>query len=77
MESQQQPTGIAKAIDQAGGQGKLGERLGVSQQAISQWLVRGWVPVKRASVIEREFAIPRASLVNPELLQLVNATPSA
>lgn len=73
MEAQQSQSGIARAIQQAGGQEKLGERLGVSQQAVSLWLGQGWVPIKRAKLIEREFSIPSTSLLNPEIVKL--ATP--
>jgi len=73
MKEQEGLCGIAEAIRQAGGQEKLGERLGVSQQAVSLWLGQGWVPAKRAKAIEREFAIPRTSLINPELIELVGA----
>lgn len=74
MEAQQSKTGIARAIVAAGGQGQLGRLLGVSQQAVSQWLAQGWVPIKRAGAIEREFFIPRSALVNPELIKLIHAT---
>jgi DNA-binding transcriptional regulator YdaS (Cro superfamily) len=72
MDKQQTMSGIALAVKRAGTQEKLGERLGVSQQAISQWLGQGWVPIKRARVIEREFSIPSALLINPELVELAS-----
>lgn len=72
MDKQQVMSGIALAVKRAGTQEKLGERLGVSQQAVSQWLGQGWVPVKRARVIEREYCIPSALLINPELVDLAN-----
>lgn len=74
MEKHQSMSGIALAVKRAGTQEKLGVRLGVSQQAISQWLGQGWVPVKRARLIEREFSIPSALLINPELVELVGVT---
>ena len=68
------PTGIAWAISQAGGQVQLAERLGVTQQAVSVWLRRGWVPVRRALEIEAEFGIPRAKLISKRLADLVDLT---
>ena len=74
MDKHQSMSGIALAVRRAGTQEKLGLRIGVSQQAISQWMGQGWVPVKRARVIEREFSIPSALLINPELVDLVGVT---
>jgi transcriptional regulator with XRE-family HTH domain len=65
-------TGIADALIQAGNQAILAERMGVSQQAISIWLRRGWVPVRRALEIEAQFGIPRARLISPRLADLVD-----
>ena len=67
-----QPSGIADALAQAGNQVALAERLGVSQQAVSIWLRRGWVPVRRALEIEAQFGIPRARLISPRLADLVD-----
>jgi transcriptional regulator with XRE-family HTH domain len=64
--------GIAAAVKQAGSQEQLAERLGVSQQAVSAWLRRGWVPVRRALEIEAEFGIPRHSLLKPRLSDLID-----
>jgi DNA-binding transcriptional regulator YdaS (Cro superfamily) len=65
-------TGIADALQQAGNQAHLAERLGVSQQAVSIWLRRGWVPVRRALEIEAQFGVPRARLISPRLADLVD-----
>jgi transcriptional regulator with XRE-family HTH domain len=65
-------TGIAEALAQAGNQAQLAEKLGVSQQAISIWLRRGWVPVRRALEIEAQFGIPRSRLISPRLADLVD-----
>jgi DNA-binding transcriptional regulator YdaS (Cro superfamily) len=65
-------SGIADALAQAGNQAMLAERLGVSQQAISIWLRRGWVPVRRALEIEAQFGVPRARLISPRLADLVD-----
>lgn len=65
-------TGIADALQQAGNQVQLAERLGVSQQAVSIWLRRGWVPVRRALEIEAQFGVARARLISPRLADLVD-----
>lgn len=65
------PTGIADAIVAAGTQDELGKALGVSQQVISRWLRRGWVPLRRANQIEERFKIPRGRLANPKLMALL------
>jgi DNA-binding transcriptional regulator YdaS (Cro superfamily) len=64
--SEQFTTGIADAIVAAGGQQALALELGVSQQAVSRWLKRGWAPVGRIIDIERIFGVPRGRLVNPK-----------
>lgn len=73
MHAQKTMTGIAMAVKQAGTQGKLAQKLGVSQQAVSQWIDQGWVPLRRAEQIEKCFAITRVQLVDPRLIELVAA----
>lgn len=70
--NQTSTSGIADALKQAGNQVALAERLGVSQQAVSIWLRRGWVPVRRALEIEAQFGIPRSRLISPRLADLVD-----
>jgi DNA-binding transcriptional regulator YdaS (Cro superfamily) len=64
--------GVFAAIQAAGGQAKLADALGVSQQLISKWLRRGWVPLHRAQEIETQFGVARARLLNPRVLDLVD-----
>ncbi|MBA4315602.1 MAG: hypothetical protein C0422_09805 [Alcaligenaceae bacterium] len=45
--------------------------LGVSQQAVSSWLKRGYAPAGRAVEIESLYGVPRASLLSPKLRSLV------
>ena len=66
------PTGIADAINLAGSQAELASMLGVTQQAVSIWLVRGWVPLRRAQEIEVQFGIPRSRLINPRVMALID-----
>lgn len=73
MKAQQKPTtGIAAAVKAAGSQERLADRLGVSQQAISQWLKAGYVPLLRALEIEAQFGIARARLISPRIAGLVD-----
>lgn len=77
-----EPTGIdqavAKAAEQAAAAGKprsgqvqLAEELGVSQQLISRWVLRGWVPPERVVEIEALYGVPRKQLLKPSLVDLV------
>jgi DNA-binding transcriptional regulator YdaS (Cro superfamily) len=63
--------GIHAALLKAGSQQVMANQLGVSQQAISIWLRRGWVPHRRAIEIEQTYNIPRARLISPRLIDLV------
>jgi DNA-binding transcriptional regulator YdaS (Cro superfamily) len=73
MTQQEKPLlkGIAEAVAVAGNQTKLAEKLGVKQQAVSTWLHRGWVPLKRALEIEMVTGVSRARLINPRIADLV------
>ena len=71
MDDQNSATGIAAAVERAGTQAKLAQQLGVSQQAVSQWIDQGWVPLRRAGQIEERYKVPRGRLLNPKILALV------
>ena len=64
-------TGIAEAIRAAGGQEALGESLGVSQQVVSTWHKRGWVPLARVEQIARRYSIDRLRLMDPKVCALL------
>lgn len=75
-----QPTmtkGIRLAVIAAGNQQNLAEKLGVSQQVVSRWMRRGWVPVDRAQEIEALLGISRKSLLKPRLVELVDSNIAA
>ena len=63
---------VEQAVAAAGSQVKLALALDVSQQAVSKWLLRGWVSPKRAAEIEHLFGVPRQKLMNPRLVDLVD-----
>lgn len=64
-------SGMTRAVLAAGSQGKLAELLGVSQQAISKWEARGWVPLARARQIAAAFPIPLKDLLDPDTAELI------
>jgi len=66
------PSGIARAVAAAGSQESLAEKLGCTQQAVSEWVRRGYVPPARAIEIEAEFGVPRADLLSRRLRDLVS-----
>ena len=53
----------------AGSQVLLAAELGVTQAAVSKWLVQGFVPLQRAIEIEAIYGVPRTALVHPRLAQ--------
>lgn len=67
---------IDLAIERGGGIVRFAKSMNVTHQAVYNWRKRGWVPPERAVVIEAVFAIPRADLMNPDLVRAVN-TPAA
>lgn len=66
-------TGIARAISIAGSQAKLGVLLGVSQQAVAQWLKQGFVPGDRVVEIEAQTGVGRLALIAPRVVSLTDA----
>lgn len=64
-------TGIELACYAAGGQAKLADLLGCSQQNVSMWRRRGWVPVDRVVEIEQATGVDRKLLINPKLVNLL------
>ena len=67
-------TGIRKAIEAAGGEVALADLCGVTQQAVSKWKQRGYVPLRpvdRATQITNMFRIERKELIDPALLDAV------
>lgn len=70
-----EPSGIEQAIAVAGDRSTFAHHLGVSVQAVSQWVQRGWVPLARALEIEELYAVPRVRLLKPELRMLAEPLP--
>lgn len=64
---------IERAIERAGSRAAFAEALGVTVQAVCQWVRRGWVPPARALEIEDLYAIPRIEMMKPELRAIIQA----
>lgn len=67
-------TGILRAVQAAGSQRKLAADLKVSQQAVGQWVTRGYVPLDRALQIKElliDFELK--DLVSPKIADLLGA----
>lgn len=63
--------GAEAAVAAAGGQVKLAEALGVSQQSVSEWVRRGWFPLNRARTIAETYTLSIEHLVKPELAAVI------
>lgn len=59
------------------GQGWLARRLGVTQQAVSSWLRRGWAPTNRADEIQQLVGVPARELLNPRLVKMLGSKVAA
>ncbi|MEN9936013.1 MAG: putative antitoxin of bacterial toxin-antitoxin system, YdaS/YdaT [Chloroflexota bacterium] len=58
---------IKEAIQRGGGIIKFAKSMGVSHQAVYNWMRRGWVPLERAVVIEAIFGIMSEQIVEPSV----------
>lgn len=77
VNNEKKETGIGTAVRLAGSQAELAGKLGVSQQAVSLWLRRGYVPLLRAQEIEALYGIARCQLINPRIKDLVDLEAAA
>lgn len=66
------PNPVREACAKSGNQATLAADLGVTQQAMSMWVRRGWVPLRRAQEIEALTGVPRERLMNPRVRDLVS-----
>lgn len=56
-------TGIEKAVEVAGGQAELAKLMGVSRQAIQQWVARGYIPRQQCAAMEAQTGVSQAELL--------------
>jgi DNA-binding transcriptional regulator YdaS (Cro superfamily) len=68
---EQTNAGIQRVVELAGSQGRLAETLGVTQQAVSEWVRRGYAPANRVVEIEAQYGVPRTALIDPRLRDLL------
>jgi DNA-binding transcriptional regulator YdaS (Cro superfamily) len=64
--------GIDDAVEVAGSQEKLAQALGVTQQSVAKWVKRGYAPLARAREVEAMYGVPRKSLVDPRVVELLS-----
>ncbi len=67
-------SGLARAVQFAGGVSAFAQSLGVTHQAVYQWLRRGWLTPKRAEQVSELYGVPAADLLDPEITKLVRVT---
>jgi DNA-binding transcriptional regulator YdaS (Cro superfamily) len=70
-------TGIDKAVEIAGSQAALAVKLGVSQQAISEWVASGYIPDGRIddmlSAVDKNCSqIKPRDLLDPKLIAMMD-----
>lgn len=63
--------GITQAIDAAGGQSQLAKVIGCTQQNVSAWKQRGFVPVEHLVAVEAATGVPRTRLIKPQIMELL------
>jgi len=59
-------SGILEVVVKAGSLQAPADKLGVTYQAVQQWLRSGWVPLARIPEIESIYGVPRTELMNPK-----------
>lgn len=64
-------SGIQEAADIVGGPVALAARLGISRQAVHNFVRRGFVPLRRAIEIEAQTGVDRKRLVDPAIVDLL------
>jgi DNA-binding transcriptional regulator YdaS (Cro superfamily) len=65
-------SGIREACDIVGGEQLLASALGISQQAVSRWVLKGFAPLDRVPAIAALTGIERKRLCDPRVLAAVD-----
>jgi DNA-binding transcriptional regulator YdaS (Cro superfamily) len=65
-------TGIQEAVDVVGGQAAMAAALGVSQPAVSAWVVRGYAPIDRIAAIAELSGVERRRLCDPHIIEVID-----
>lgn len=58
---------IKSAVEAHGGPTAVAKVLGVTYQAVCEWMRQGYAPRARAQEMEMQFGVPRLSLMSPRL----------
>lgn len=64
---------VTRAVDGAGGATAVGRALGVTYQAVCEWMKQGYMPAERAKQMELEFGVPRIDLMSPRVRSAIGA----
>lgn len=62
-------SGIIDVLLQAKTMTQIAKDLGVSYQAVQQWVRQGYVPLGRVTEIEARYGVPRERLLHPRYLE--------
>jgi DNA-binding transcriptional regulator YdaS (Cro superfamily) len=62
---------VTRAVDAHGGPAAVAARLGVSHQAVRDFMRKGFMPAMRARQMEREYGVDRTSLLSPKLRKAI------
>lgn len=66
-------TGIARAVEAAGGQSALARLLeDVTQQAVQQWERAGYVPTGRVAAVSRLTGVAAVDLLDPRIIEVLD-----
>jgi len=76
MAERPEQSGIARAVEHIGSQRGLASALGVTQQAVSEWVAQGWVPKDRVHDIldlvdPSGTALRARDLLNPAIVAIL------
>jgi DNA-binding transcriptional regulator YdaS (Cro superfamily) len=65
---QEKITGIVELVILAKGQSNIAKALGISPQAVQQWVKQGYVPLDRSIELEKLYNVPKERLISPKHL---------
>jgi DNA-binding transcriptional regulator YdaS (Cro superfamily) len=68
MKKTTQLSGIRQAVNWAGTQKELAQKLGVSKSTVQSWVTKGYVPTQHIKEVEKLTGIPEEKLCNPKFL---------